>query len=92
MAIGRTDRGFAYFEFLDAYGQQCSLAQSPAIDEQSIHAFDYPGTSFVCLGVDYGLNDGNCARMHLSRDQVEGLIALLQQWLQTGEFNLSRDD
>ena len=67
------ERGFELINFRDAYGAFCSLQQS------SLAEYEPPGTSAVWLGC--GMN-----RMHLKREQVQELIAVLQYWLDTGSF------
>lgn len=71
--ITQTPRGFEYIQFKDRYGAQCSLQVSSAAD------FVKPGTSAVWLGIED-------ARMHLSRDHVEALIAHLRRWLRHDTF------
>jgi hypothetical protein len=75
----KTERGFAFVEFTDANGKECSLQQSSAIGDDD-DAVDRPGSSFVWLGVD------DEKRMHLNREQVKGLVKRLQQWLKTGKL------
>jgi hypothetical protein len=53
---GRTSRGFAYVEFVDTYGNECTLQASSGIqdtDDADVedHYFWYPGSSRVWLGV-----------------------------------------
>ena len=57
--------------FHDTGGRECSLQQSSAATQDCI----WLGT----LG--YG-----SIRMHLNREQVEGLVKRLQQWIDTGDF------
>lgn len=102
----RTERGFAIVKFRDAYGVECSIQQSSAIDFDTEDGLERPGTSYLWLGCDdaapqYFVPNGNPpwrpvempeeyvanTRMHLNRDQVKMLIASLNAWLDTGEFD-----
>jgi len=69
-----TERGFEIIRFNDSYDQGCSLQQS------SLAEYEQPGTSAVWLGI------GGLHRMHLKPDQVQELIEVLVQWLNTGSF------
>lgn len=85
--IELTNRGFEMIRFNDRYGTPCSLQQS------SIADYEPPGSSAVWLGIDRqavphdGLfADENQTRMHLDLEQVKALIAVLEMWVQTGDF------
>ncbi len=72
-----TGRGFGLVEFKDRNGQDCTLQQSSAA---FVDGEDHdPGAGAVWLGVG---DD----RMHLSREQVAGLIGFLVPWLTNGSF------
>lgn len=91
-----TSRGFKYFEFIDKGGNSCSLQKSsssgdliwlgvddanPKILESKIKPngigwVEYPIPEYVLL----------TTRMHLTRDQVEKLIPILQNFVDTGEI------
>lgn len=47
----KTNRGFGWITFEDAYGHKCSLQQSSAIGDRE-KDLDHPGSSFVWLGID----------------------------------------
>jgi len=86
--IDETQRGFQIILFRDRYGTQCSLQQS------SIADYEPPGSSAIWLGVDRQTNrrdgifdESNTTRMHLDLKQVEALVAVLEQWVQTGSFS-----
>ena len=79
--VGETERNFGIVEFADYYGKPCTLQASSVIVEDYEGAWDNPGTSAIWLG-------GN-ERMHLSREQVSGLMARLGAWLATGSFELA---
>lgn len=76
MLILNTQRGFEIINFIDLYGENCSLQQSSRAE------YEPPGSSAIWLG----LRD---KRMHLSLDQVKELIPLLTRWIETGSFRLS---
>lgn len=78
-----TPRGFETARFTDAYEEPCSVQASSIVGEYD-DALDRPGTSALWIGVDRG--DGTSERMHLSRDQVGGLAAMLHRWLTTGRL------
>ena len=85
-----TEREFEIIEFKDYYKSPCTLQQSSMTDAEF---FDYPGARAVWLGIDRqdGPHDGmldaaNMTRMHLDRDGVRKLIAVLEMWLETGHF------
>lgn len=67
----RTLRGFAYIDFKDHYGEECSLQQS------SLAEYMQPGISAVWLGRDR-------YRMHLNRKQARALAKHLNHWLRYG--------
>lgn len=68
-----TSRGFARGEFLDLYGDACS------IQESSIG-------NAIWLGCNNGTHSqSEClARMHLDRDTAKELIRLLRRFVKTG--------
>lgn len=78
--VETTSRGFEIVRFRDANECECSLQQSSAIGAYA-DSMEKPGSSFVWLGRDV-VSD----RMHLDRDQVQGLVNHLQQWLKTGSL------
>lgn len=74
--LKRTERGFALGEFLDRYGQRCSIQKSSAA------AFDV-----IWLGVDINFRgEGVHCRMHLNRLQAARLLPLLRNFVRTGEL------
>lgn len=83
--VNQTSRGFEIIEFIDHYGEKCSLQAS------SIAIYDKPGTSAVWLGCDEAKNhhvtqEPLSPRMHLNREQVAALISHLQSWLNSDTF------
>ena len=82
-----TRRNFRMIRFRDRYDIPCSLQQS------SIADYEPPGSSAVWLGVDRQkeqhdgiFDEANQTRMHLDLGQVKALIAVLEMWVQTGDF------
>lgn len=73
--LERTDRGFAYIEFKDINGYDCSIQESSLATDNAIW-----------LGCDQGIHvDGECcARMHLNREKVAKLIPVLQYFVKHG--------
>jgi len=66
-------------DFTDSCHRSCSLqASSMILDYEG--AVENPGTSAVWLGLD------NPRRMHLNRDQVQGLMLRMQEWLDKGRW------
>ena len=85
--VEETSRHFRIIKFEDRYHTPCSLQQSSLAD------YEPPGSSAVWLGVDRqaephdGMFDAsNITRMHLDLEQVKALIAVLEMWVQTGDF------
>ena len=76
--VKRTSRGFQYIPFFDHNGQGCSLQQS------SLAMYEPPGTSAIWIGVD---ENEPSNRMHLTLDMVKKLVAVLQNWIDTGYFD-----
>lgn len=74
-----TSRGFMCADFKDAYGADCSIQESSWAEQDAIW-----------LGCNEGTHHhvtGEClARMHLTREQAEALIPLLQRFVETGRL------
>ena len=75
--IEYNQRGFARGEFVDRYGEQCSIQKSSLATEDAIW-----------LGCNTGMHvDGQCcARMHLTREMVADLLPLLHHFVETGDL------
>lgn len=71
-----TSRGFAKGEFLDTYGDACSIQESSVMREGNA----------IWLGCNKGTHvQSEClARMHLDRDTAKELIRLLRRFVKTG--------
>lgn len=78
MEITRTARGFSLAKFVDRYGSQCSIQDSSLADEDAIW-----------FGVDKDFEGLKCTRMHLTREQVQDLLPLLQAFVETGSITKS---
>jgi hypothetical protein len=68
----KTGRGFVIYEFKDRCDENCSLQKSSLATEDAIW-----------LGID--LQDAS-KRMHLTVEQVQELIPVLQKFVETGEI------
>lgn len=79
ITLDPTSRGFARGEFLDRYGEKCSIQKSSLATEDCIW-----------LGCDHetftpgGMPAG--ARMHLTREMAADLIPLLVKFVETGDL------
>lgn len=71
--IKKTERGFELIQFVDRYGEPCTLQQSSLAD------FEPPGSSAVWLGQGQD-------RMHLDIERVRSLVTHLAAWLETGSL------
>lgn len=69
-----TSRGLIRGEFLDRYGQQCSLQES-----------SHPEETCIWFGVDVDQNGNEVNKhMHLTRKQVHDLLPILRRFVRTG--------
>lgn len=73
ISIETTQRGFAFGEFEDRYGERCSIQKSSLAFED-------------CIWLGIHRPDGQ-DRMHLTQDQVADLLPLLQSFVETGELS-----
>jgi hypothetical protein len=91
-----TQRGFGLIEFKDRYDVGCSLQVSSVATERAIwlgtdectpkKCVMNEGWSYVKEGEPYSKDWLINNRMHLNREQVAGLIPLLQHFVDTGEL------
>lgn len=65
-----TSRGFTRGEFIDSFGEKCSIQKSSLATEDCIW-----------LGCDEGPN-----RMHLTRDMAANLVVHIQRFVETGNL------
>jgi hypothetical protein len=86
--VTETTRHFQIIKFKDRYDTPCSLQQSSIAED-----YKQPGSTAVWLGVDRqsGRHDGifdaaNQTRMHIDLKQAKALVAVLEQWIETGSF------
>lgn len=97
MEITTTNRGFAYAEFTDFYGKECSIQKSSLAGEDAIWfgindadpqilASRTPqgGTGWVKYPLPHGIH--LTTRMHLTREQVAELLPILQHFADTGDL------
>ena len=90
-----TNRGFELIEFADGNGEECSIQQSSAIDD-SDRGYEKPGTSYLWIGCDKNsvhprTGEALSPRMHLHREHVQELVAVLNRWLDTGSLAGNED-
>lgn len=90
----KTQRGFSIDEFIDLYGEKCSIQESSLATEDAIwFGIDKPRLTVF--------EDGNMgkyiitempntfsvsSRMHLSREQVKKLLPILENFVKTGKL------
>jgi hypothetical protein len=74
----KTERGFSIITFKDYYDAECSIQKSSLATKDAIWI---------------GINDSgpkvlssNSTRMHLTREQVDELLPILQNFVDTGEI------
>jgi len=87
--VGSTHRGFAYAEFRDLYGTLCSIQKSSlATDDALWLGVQDPEPKRGPPWTPYRLPDDVTVRtrMHLNREQIAGLIPILQRFMDTGEL------
>jgi len=90
----KTQRGFAYNEFIDLYGEKCSIQKSSLATEDAI----WFGIDNSDLTIFENENMGKyiitkmpktfmvSSRMHLNREQVKELLPILQKFVDTEEL------
>jgi len=93
-----TERGFVRYEFVDRYGEECSLQESSLATEACI----WLGCNALQLKVkgwhpewperyrdmteEEQKNIMTAGRMHLTQEQAAALIPLLQHFVETGDL------
>jgi len=79
ISLRNTDRGFARGEFIDRYGEKCSIQKS-----------SLAGEDCIWLGCDHETIDEagqRCgARMHLTRALAADIVMHLQRFIETGDL------
>lgn len=86
-SLTHTERGFARIDFRDKSGQPCSMQESSSADEACIWLGVHARTD---LNTGVPMADSQNFRMHLTRQQVEELIPLLQHFVKTGKVEVPR--
>lgn len=92
MKAKKTMRGFAYGEFQDRSGVQCSLQKSSLATEDAIWIGCnnanprqlIPGEGWVSIQMPEGYVADT--RMHLTQKQVKALLPHLQKFVETGNI------
>lgn len=71
----KTQRGFGRIDFIDSYGQECSIQESSNIIPR------------IWLGVDTDLEKKHVnQRMHLTQEQAKNLLPLIQFFAKNGRL------
>lgn len=93
MKLRPTSRGFLRGEFVDVYGEECSIQKSSLATEDCIWLGADNQKAKVCVQgegwKEFPLPKGveiMPSRMHLSRELVKELLPLLQHFVDTGEL------
>jgi hypothetical protein len=81
----KTPRGFSYVQFVDLYGQQCSLQKSSLATKDAIW-LGVENTGPNLDGPGGGRNEDIRARMHLSQKEVKKLLPKLIKFAESGEL------
>ena len=88
----KTHRGFKIIEFKDLYGDQCNIQKSSLATEDAIWFGIENGNPKILKNgegwVEFPIPEEVLisTRMHLTRDQVEKLLPILQKFVDTGEI------
>ncbi len=85
----RTERGFDLMEFIDRYGEKCSLQKSSLATEDCIWlGISEPVIRAIDSGKEIPLPTGSTVggRMHLTREQVQTLLPYLKRFAETGDL------
>lgn len=77
-------RGYAYVDFKDVYGQECSLQQSSGIDPGLWIGVDNTGPNIA--GPQGTRNEYVSCRMLLNPDQAKALIPILVRFAESGSI------
>lgn len=101
--LTKTERGFSIANFIDRYGEKCSLQKSSLATEDCIwFGLDDAtpqimaskiidgGTGWAKYPLPDDVHIGT--RMHLTQDMVKMLLPYLQKFAETGELNTPTED
>lgn len=92
MKVSKNNRGFKAGEFIDLYGEECSVQKSSLATQDAIWLgvsnpkltiFDANRSKYLIT--DMPSNFSINSRMHLNREQVAELLPILQRFVETGE-------
>jgi len=92
-----TNRGFGLIEFVDRYGDKCSIQKSSLATEDAIwFGIDDASPKIMASKTKEGGNGWVpyvipkdvlfSTRMHLTQEQVKELLPILQEFAKTGEL------
>jgi hypothetical protein len=95
MELRTTQRGFTIGNFIDRYGNQCSVQKSSLATEDAIWlGIDNPKLTVFqdkqkgkYIITDMPETFSVDSRMHLTREQVAELLPILQRFVETGEID-----
>jgi len=89
----KTQRGFVKGEFVDTYGNKCSIQKSSNMDTSIWLGIDKPKLTVFenesmgkYIVTELPRNWDVDSRMHLNQEQVKALIPILQNFVKTGEI------
>lgn len=86
-----TSRGFGRYEFVDRYGEECSIQESSLATESAIW-FGINAASIEASNlVESKGKKGALARMHLTQDMVRAILPVLTHFAATGELPPGRE-
>jgi hypothetical protein len=94
LEIITNQRGFNFAEFIDSYGQKCSIQKSSAatrdciwlgIDKPKLTVFE-DDSHGKYITTEMPKNFDVDSRMHLTIDEVKMLLPILQKFVETGEL------
>lgn len=95
MELTTTARGFSLGNFIDRYGNKCSIQKSSlatedaiwlGIDDPKLTIFENEGMGKYLI-TEMPKTFSVDSRMHLTREQVAELLPILQRFVETGEID-----
>lgn len=92
MKLPKTNRGFSRKDFIDRYGEKCSIQKSSIMGEDCIWLGINEPVPKVCIPgsgwkkVELPAGATTFGRMHLTQEMVKELLPYLQHFVETGEL------